>query len=208
MDLLDALVASGFLSDDDRLEHRTRLRRAGYFFVPVTVDELDRFIRETTIAGGNVVETAELKAVRESVLRVRMSNWLRLPEEAPWLDSTLRAFVHVLKNLWKDGADIEKITRSNWLVKQIDVQGWAHSLDPENADNLVRIGRAEHILFLLTPPTGAQQSIVDAYWNWGEESILAPIQEQFPEVYEWLVDHYRSVVAKIIETYLSEGGQS
>ncbi|WP_353254248.1 HNH endonuclease [Salinisphaera sp. PC39] len=209
LDLLDALVAAGVLSDEDRLEHRTRLRRAGYFFIPVSVEELERCLRESTVAQGEVVETAELKAVRESVLRVRMSDWLRLPEEAPWLDGTLKAFVRVLRNLWEDGADIEEITaRSNWLVEQIDVRGWAHSLVPENADNVVRIGRAAHILLLLTPPTGVQQSVVDVYWNWVEERILVPIQEQFPEVYEWLVDWHRSHVAEMAETELSEGDNS
>jgi hypothetical protein len=89
LDLLDALVASGVLSDDDRLEHRTRLRRAGYFFVPVNVNELEDSLKGSTVADGGVVETAELKAIRESILRVRMSDWLCLPQEAPWLDGML-----------------------------------------------------------------------------------------------------------------------
>lgn len=203
------MVAAGVLTDDDRLDHRTRLRRAGYFFVPVTVDELERCLRESTVADGGVVETAELKAIRESVLRVRMSDWLRLPEEAPWLDETLKAFVRVLRILWVDGVYIEAvIARSNWLVEQIDVRGWAHSLVPENADNVVQIGRAAHILLLLAPPTGVQQSVVGAYWSWVEERILAPVQEQFPEVYERLVAWHRRYVAEMAETRFSGGGNS
>ncbi len=209
LDLLDALVTAGVLSDDDRLEHRTRLRRAGYFFVPVTVAELERCLRESTVTKGEVVETAELKAIRESVLRVRMSDWLRLPEEAPWLDGTLKAFVYVLRNLWGDKAEIEEVTaRSNWLEEQIDIRGWAHSLVPDNADNVVRIERAAFILSLLTPPNDVQKSVVDAYWNWVEERILIPIQKQFPKVYDWLVDWYRSSVAKAAETELSDEDNS
>jgi len=209
LNLLDALVISGVLSDNDRLEHRTRLRRAGYFFVPVSVDELERCLEESTIVKGRVVETAELKAIRESVLRVRMSDWLQLPKEAPWLDGTLKAFVHVLRNLWRDEADFEVITAcSSWLVEQIDLRGWAHSLIPEHADNVVRVGRAVHILLLLTPPTDVKQSVVDAYWNWLEQMILRPIQEQFPAVYEWFVDYYRSRVAEISETQFPEVGNS
>jgi len=209
LDLMDALVASSTLSGDDRIEHRTRLRRAGYFFVPVSVDELERCLRVSTVADGQVVETAELKAIRESVLRVRMSDWLQLPEETPWLDGILKSFVRVLRSLWKDAADIEEITaRSNWLVEQIDIRGWAHSLVPENAGKVNEIGRAAHILLLLTPCTSVQQSVVDAYWNWVEKRILAPVQEQFPDVYEWLVDWHRSQVAKIAEIQLSEGGNS
>jgi hypothetical protein len=209
LDLLDSLVKAGVLSDDDRLELRTRLRQAGYCFVPIGVEETERCLRNSAIAQGKVVETAELKAIRESVLRVRMSDWLRLPEEAPWLDRTLKAFVRVLKDLWVDGADIKAVTaRSNWLVEQIDVRGWAHSLIPENADNVVLKERAVHILLLLTPPTGVQPSTVDAYWDWLEERILAPVQEQFPEIYEWLVEWHGSYVAEMAETQLSEGGDS
>ena len=209
LDLLDALVSVGVLSDDDRLEHRTRLRRGGYFFVPVSVEELERCLRESTVAKGEVVETAELKAIRESVLRIRMSDWLQLPEEAPWLDGTLKAFSCVLRNLWVGGVDIDEVTaRSNWLVTQIDIRGWAHSLVPENADNVVRIGRAALILTLLTRPTGVQQSVVDAYWNWVEERILAPIQEHFPEVYEWLVNWHRNHIAAMAEIQLSGGNNT
>lgn len=209
LDLLDALVASGILSNDDHLELRTRLRRAGYFFIPVVDEELERCLRESTVIKGEVVETAELKAIRESILRVRMSDWLRLPEEVPWLDETLKAFVRVLRILWEDMADIDEITaRSNWLVEQIDIRGWAHSFAPENADNVVRIERAAHILLLLTPPTGIQKNVVDAYWNWVEEGILAPLEEQFPEVYKWLVNWYRSRIADIVEAHLSKEDNS
>lgn len=209
LDLLDALVVVGVISDDDRLEYRTRLRRAGYFFLPVGVEELERCLRESAVADGDVVETAELKAIRESVLRIRMSDWLRLPDEAPWLDGTLKALVQVLRNLWQDGIDIVEVTaRSNWLADQIDVRGWAHSLVPESADNVVRIGRGAHILLLLMPPAGVQQEIVDAYWAWVEERVLVPVKEQFPDLYEWLVEWCRSQVADMAETLPSEEDRS
>ena len=115
----------------------------------------------------------------------------------------------MLRNLWEDGADIEEVTAcSNWLVEQTDVRGWAHCLVPENADNVVRIGRAVLILLLLMPPTDVHQSVVDAYWNWVEKTILAPLQEQYTEVYEWLIDRYRSHVAEMAETQLAERDDS
>ncbi|MBX3615914.1 PIN domain-containing protein [Nitrosomonas sp.] len=205
LELLDTLVAAGVLSNDDRLEHRTRLRQAGYCFIPVTADELQRCLSKSSVSDGRVIETAELKAIRESILRIRMSDWLQLPEEVPWLDSTLKAFVQALKNLWIDGIDIEEITtRSNWLVDQIDIRGWAHRLIPDKADNVVRTEHAASLLLLLAPPAGVQQSVEDAYHNWVEERILAPIQEQFTEVYEWFIDRYRSFVAQIADTPISD----
>ncbi|WP_341936872.1 HTH domain-containing protein [Marinimicrobium sp. C2-29] len=201
LDLLDALLAAGVLSEDNHLEHRTRLRRAGYFFVPLNADELEKCLRESPVDEGNVIENAELKAIREYVLCVRMSNWLQLTEEAPWLDGTLNAFVRVLKNLWVEGAEVEDITaRSNWIVDQIDVRGWVHRLVPEAAENVVRVERAAHILLLLTPPTGAPRSIVNAYWKWLEVRVLRPLEEQFPEVYEWIVDWYKKELPRWLNT--------
>ena len=205
VDLLDALVASAVISEDDWLESRTLLRRAGYIFVPVCEEELERHLMSCTVEDGELIETAELKAIRESVLRVRMSDWLQLPEEAVWLDSTLKVFVRVLKKLWGDGADIaEAKARSNWIADQVDVRGWAHALDPEQGDNLVQIGRGAHILLFLSPPTDSPQEVGDAYWDWVEARILAPEKEQFPELYDWLVEWYKRLVDELAQTDLTE----
>ena len=205
LDLLDSLAATSIISSDDLLEHRTRLRRAGYFFVPVNADELERCINASAVADGKVVETAELKAIRESVLRVRMSDWLQLPSEASWLDLTLKTFVKVLRDLWQDGANLDDvIARSNWLSDLVDVRGWAHGLIPEDADDVVRIGRGAHMLLLLTPPLEVESSIVDAYWTWVEDRILSPVKEQFPDLYEWLVNWHRDQVRRLAETDVSQ----
>lgn len=205
LDLLDALADIGAISMDDRLECRTLLRRAGYVLVPVSDDELARHLNASGVRDDLVVESAELKAIRENILRVRMSDWLRLPKEALWLDSTLKAFIRVLKCLWKDGANLADVTaRSNWLVDQVDVRGWAHSLGAENGDNVVRLGRGAHILMLLTPPVNVAEEVKEVYWGWVEERILAPIQEQFPDLYAWIVEWQRRQIAEMAEVELNE----
>lgn len=206
LDLLDALVTEKVISEDDRLKYRTRLRQGGYFFMPINEEELDWHLKACEVVDGNVVETAELKVIRESVLCVRMSDWLQLPKESSWLHSTLMVYMSVLKNYWTDGADIaDCIARSNWIADQVDVRGWAHRLGAENGDNVVRIGRGNYIFILLAPPIDTNQNIVDAYWNWVEERILAPIKEQFPDIYAWLVEWYKREVGKIAETVFRSG---
>ena len=205
LDLLDTLLAAGAISDDMRLEHRTFLRRAGYFFVPVSEEELSRYLGATSVENNKVIETAELKAIRESILRVRMSDWLRLPEEGPWLQMTLNAFNRVLKSLWKDGADVSVATaRSNWIVDQIDVRGWAHLFEPENGDNIVKVGRVEHIGMLLTPPSDTTREVREAYWHWAEGRILVPIKEQFPDLYSQFVEWQKADLSEIAEMDLTE----
>ena len=209
LDLLDALVAADVIPDEDRVEHRTRLRRAGYALVPVREEELERCLEASLVADGVVVETAELKAIRESVLGIRMSDWLQLPDEATWLDGTLKAFIGALRHVWVDGADLDTVkARSDWLVEQLDTRGWASAMVVEDADTMVRSGRAAHVLLLMAPLTGVEDGIVDAYWDWVEGRILAPIKEQFPPVYEGLVDWFRNRVAEMVDVRLKQGADS
>src|SRR5690606_38293814 len=41
LDVLDSLVSVGAISNEGRLEYRTRLRRAGYFLMPLSEEELE-----------------------------------------------------------------------------------------------------------------------------------------------------------------------
>ena len=201
LDLLDALKSGDVISEENRLECRTLLRRAGYLFVPVEEYELERYLAASPVQDDRTIETAELKAIRESVLRVRMSDWLQFPEEGPWLDGILIGFVRVLRGLWKDGSDITEVqARSAWIAQQIDARGWAHTMGPEHGDEFVQMGRRAHVLLFLTPPSDAGAETTDAYWNWVEEGILGPLKEQFPSVYSWVVDWHARQVSEIAKT--------
>lgn len=195
LDLLDALVSSGAISPQDRSEYRTLLRRGGYFLVPVDEDELSAHLDASGVQQDKVVETAELKAIRENILRIRMSTWLQLPKEAPWLDTLLKTFIRVLKGQWNDDADIASVrARSDWIMGQIDVRGWAHSLGGEGGDNLVRVGRVAHIMLLLSSLADVSPEIKDQYWNWIEERVLVPIKEEDPDLYARIVESQRQQV--------------
>ena len=100
LDLFDALVAGSVITERARLEYRTRLRHAGYFFVPVTEDELIHHLDASAVEKGKVIETAELKAIRENILQVRMTTWLQLPKEEPWLTGFLQTCRRELARLW------------------------------------------------------------------------------------------------------------
>ncbi|OPY78425.1 MAG: hypothetical protein A4E65_02222 [Syntrophorhabdus sp. PtaU1.Bin153] len=191
---------------EDKSEYRTLLRRAGYLFMPVTSEELTSYIKDASVQDGKVVETAELKAIRESLLRVRMSTWLRIPEEATWLDAVIKTFVHVIKTLWtpeSDPADVK--ARCDWMLNQIEIRGWAHALVPENRDHLIRIGRGLFVLMLLTPLSESLRDVKDEYWNWIEDRVLAPIKNQYPDLFSSIVEWQRKQIAELVNRTLSEG---
>ena len=175
--------------------------------MPVSEDELAHHLNASQVENGKVSETAELKAIRENILQVQMSTWLQLPKEATWLVELQKTFVQVLKNLWKSDANFSDVrARSDWILAQIDICGWAHVLEKEIGYNMVKTGRSAHILWvLIVLPVEESQKVRDEYWNWVEGRVLDPIKEQYPDLYSWIVEWYRREIAKMADMDLIEG---
>lgn len=208
LDILDALVSAEIISVEKQMEYKTLLRRTGYLLMPVSDDELYMQLEASLVENGNVVETAELKAIRENVLQVRMGDWLQIPEEMLWLSATLKTFIRVLKKLWKTDSNIAaNIARSDWILGQIDSRGWVHGFGPGDGDDIVKTGRGADILTLLAPPSNVPQEIKDAYWSWIEDRILTPTKEQFPDLYSQIVRLYMKQVEEMTEMDPTEGNQ-
>ena len=209
LDVLEALTGAEYITLNDQLEYRTLLRRAGYIFVPVSEEELAIHLSESIVKDDRIVETAELKAIRENILSVRMSNWLQLPDEEYWLHTILVVFTRILKELWISETDIPvTIARSNWLVDQLDVRGWVHRFEREKGDSIAKYGRGGLISTILTPPVNIPEDVREAYWTWAEKKILVPITNHFPDLYEWLLNHYREKVADFVDSGLTKEGTS
>lgn len=208
LDLIDQFASDGTITNEKWLAARTALRHAGYLFVSVSCEELKLHLEASDVVDGKVIETAELKAIRENILRVRMSTWLQLPKEAIWLQSLLKTMIQVLKDQWM--ADIEISTaraRSDWLMDQIDVRGWAHCLGEAGGDNLIKIGYGANILLLLSPPADISQKLKDKYWAWLEERVLCPIKEQESDLYSWIVMKKIELIAEMANVDLVEEGE-
>ena len=201
LDVIDVLVSTGSKTAEERMGYRTRLRQAGYFFVPVSENELAHHLKASTVEEGRVCETAELKAIRENILHVRMNPWLQFREEIPWLETLQEVFIRVLKNLWRADADLSHArTRSDWIMDQIDIRGWVHVFGRENGVNILKTGHGTHILMLFMPP----REVKDEYWNWVEERVLGPIKERHSDLYSLIVENQRKLIAEIADKDVRE----
>ena len=205
LDILDRLVSDGIITSEQNMEYRTRLRCAGYFFIPVREDELIQHLSACAVVKGKIEETIELKAIRENLLRIRMSDWLQLPKEIFWLETTIKSLIIALKRFWISDTDISKVKAiSEWIVKQIDVRGWAHCLNDEGVDDFIKTGRGAYILLLLTSPPDASSDVKKAYWEWVEGRILVQIRDEFPDLYNWITNQLRQHILKVADMDLSK----
>ena len=160
LDLLDDLANKAAISQDDLFAHRTYLRQAGYQLVPITHEELSYHLGNALFADGALVETAELRAIRESLLKSRMSKLLQISTEAPWLQRSMIAVVRTIKRLWQVEMDRSEIDgRAEWLLGLLDVRGWAGSAPAGSQKDFALYSYASQVLILTTPPDAVSNEV-------------------------------------------------
>ena len=215
LDLIDALVSSDKITAEERLHHRTRLRQAGYIFVPVDVDELIYHLDDASVENGELIETAELKAIRENLLLVRLNNCNLSVEENDWPGMLFKTFRETIKELWKRGGDLSDIqarsdwrsdvqARSDWILSQFDIRIWTHCFERETGEGMIGHGYRVQIMSLLLLSFEGLQDVKEDYWRWIEDRVLGPIKEQSPELYLELVEWYRRNIASMFDKYATE----
>lgn len=197
LDVMDDLAEKQLVSAEDLFAHRTYLRQAGYQLVSVNIDELLHHLGNAPLRDGQVVETAELRAIRESLLRARMSKMLQIPLETPWLHQTMRSIMLCIKQLWKVRTEpAEAVSYSEWLVELLDVRGWAPSALPGNERGFALFAYAAHVQALMTAPEGSTDEVKDAYQNWVDERLVKDLRETHPEAFAWIVARAREMISQ------------
>jgi len=165
--------------------------------VPIKVDELVSLIGRAPVSADRVVETAELKAVRENLQLARMSNGLQWPKERVWLDNVIIAFVEAIKAQWHEGMD-EAATRarSDWLVEQFDIRQWAHRYTTGEQPDVASERYRGQVLSLAMLNTGVSLEIKQKYWQWFEETVLERIREEQQDLYNDIIKQVRSIISE------------
>jgi hypothetical protein len=148
-------------------------------------------------ADGKLIETAELKAIRENTLLIRLSDILQWPKESVWLNTLLLIFTEVLKAQWSDSADeTVAAAKSDWLLEQLDVRQWASRYCSHEGMNEVAARYRNQILSLALMNTEVTTETKGKYWKWFETSLLNDIRRDQPQLYAELIDQVRSIIIK------------
>ena len=200
VDLLNVLAECGSISGERRRDALTRLRQANFVLTPLTAEELNTLIVNCAVSGETLEETAEIKAIREGIERVRMSNMLQLPKELTWLNGINQTCLICLKEQWKEGFnEATAVARSDWLLELSDLRAWTHRLN-ENVEQLKERYR-NWIMLLMILPAIQQQQVKDAYWRWFDSRVLKPFQEEEPDTYQFLLESAKERVTRIVDSF-------
>ena len=200
-DLLSALQ----LSEDQHMEYLAQMRAAGLAFVPVKRDELDALLSQATIVDGTLVETAELKALRENLQLCRMSSGLQLSHESSWLESLVRVLVEMIQAQWCDNnKPAVSAARSAWLLALLDIRGWSHRYtDAQERDGGQSRFRAQQLRLMMlgadVPAAGRTE-----YWAWLEFALLSRGYQQRGELDDDLIRYASNFIKKVITRDMAE----
>lgn len=206
LDILSSLARTGKISIQEAWEYLTRLRQSGYLFVPIQCDELLAYLNDAQVSDQSLVETAELKAIRENLLLAQMDDWLQLPQEVSWFSDMRSGLLDAFEATWSSDLDLETIhARADWIVRVLDIRSWIHRFQPSNRRDVGTTMPALDALRLLNAPTGVSVERRKECQLWSSQTILEPMRQEHPDQYKWLVEWSMQEVREIAERDFDKG---
>ena len=198
LQVIDRLVRLGTLTNAEESHLRHKLRTGNYLFLPITQKDLKYALAQSILIEGRLVETAEMRALREYVAAVAMSDWFQMPGEVDWLSDTYSQIRTAIWDQWEtaDRFELSK-ARSDWLMELCDMRYWIRfrQFDP-NATNWTRASQ----LFLLTRPSVEMSEIATKeFLQWFDQRYIVPLKEQDSSIFIELINLVKDAIESVLE---------
>mgnify|MGYP002620174263 FL=1 len=196
--LVDHLEHIGLLSADISDEWRTSIRRSGIMYLVPAVDEVVRYVLAGSSDTGGFTETAELRAIKESLLKLRQMPGSRMPADLSWLTNTLAQLRSAIPKLWEQvdlSAEVAAHA-STWLLQLIDPRDWAHVLSKASVEELSEMYAHYISTLILYAPIKRKKE----YFDWLDTTVIQPLSIYDTQVYEVLINNCCNLAAKLSES--------
>jgi tetratricopeptide (TPR) repeat protein len=209
LDLLQSLEDWNVINAQERQRALYKLRQAGYGLIQVPPDELEKYLRDAAIdQDGQVRESAEMRILRQTLMRIRSLDMVELPAEAGFLEKIQRGCLVVIRQLWADEAlPAERAAMlSDWAWRHVAPSplDWARNISEPLRPGDMPEAFARHLAWLLQPMR-VNPERYEAFRNWVEEEVLAPLLPANADLVDRLVRMVRADIERLSEE-LSHGG--
>ena len=175
-DLLDRLVAIGRLSSEDIWAVRHKLRAGGFVFVPFEEEELRHWLRMAAVEDGDLSESAELRAIRQSMARITALGLSNQEEVSALTGQIPIGCASVIRSLWADEAlSVEAAAvRSDWIWRHLIVAALADRELPEEGSSAGELHESmrRSVSLVLLPIGIDSEDRRRSYADWIEGSVL------------------------------------
>lgn len=198
MEVLMKMNNVGLLSTQEELHLRHRLRQANYLFLPLTYEDIQFAFEQSIIVEGRLIETAEMRSIREYIATIAMTDWFQMPSESDWLAETHTTIRSAIWNQWKntESSDLAA-ARSSWMISMFDLRFWLR-FRPFDAHEIEWM-RACQLFLLAHSTSNLSENETDAFLSWLDEGYIAPLKEQRPSMFNELVNLCREAVENTLQ---------
>lgn len=196
LDLIEEWHTRQIISDDERRSLRHRLRRAGAGIMPVDNDE----IVVAALRSKNA-DSAELKAIHESISLARVAELPVFPAEIPWFASTTLAIKNAVLAIWQrepDHARAGELSNAVLALRPAP-EDWLSRWEGPPPPDWMETVRTVILASLALPVELADEKTLKAYNTWLEQQVLEPLCLKSPKSYEAVVQHVRRFVDAVIK---------
>lgn len=194
LDVLDHLRAIKVMTDLEWLSHRTELRRSGYALIPLSEEELGAAAETSQVKVNAIIESADLRAIRENIQLVQMRGIVNLPADAPWMTAFSGACNDFLTVTVRSAEETRMSALLQWTLGLADLVGFGESYPGDMSATRIR-----HIGF------GAQVRLVMDSLVW-DPSIARPeavggvideLEWTDPQSHAWLLGYAKRMLSDL-----------
>jgi hypothetical protein len=199
LDLLASLVNRQEFPAAKFRQAKNKLRSCGYYAVPLETEELLAQLERGNSGGGVVLETPELRAIRESTSLARRAR-VFLEEEAPWLLNVRMAFAQAFRDLWLRAQTAQQTApKAEWLLAFIpDPLAWCLNPEDEQRWNVSAQQAAAQYTFLLSF-FSADNTRRDEFAEWIEKVLTEPLRANRRWLWEMTANAAKIYVKRMLE---------
>ena len=201
LDILRHLRAIQVISDEEYWSARHKLRQAGFAFVPVDEDEVLRHLLASGVKSGQVLESVELRVIRQTVSRVGTLELLTRDEARALDDEMIFTCAQVTQRIWSDpdtkAGDAGALC--NWVWRHLGMstlrfQG-AHEAEGRVLD--YREGVARRLGLMMLSPIVNSRDRRSAYREWLERSVLMRLWPANDDTVDLVATAVRASIRKL-----------
>ena len=206
LDILRHFEKRGLITEDDKNEKLHKLRTAGFSFIPVEPAELEMLLRKVELDQDmQLKETAELRVLRRSLMRLRSLDIIQQPLETPYLDRLRLSCVVVILKLWRDQALSLRylVALTDWLWRNIlpSPLDWARTARGKIGMLPEKEAYALHVELLLRFMPSIQGERLEAFRNWAERTVFEPLLPANADLVDAITLRIRAGIEALCKEY-------
>ena len=200
LDILRYLAGCGHLSTECLWAARHKLRSGGFVFISFEADELVHWLKVTSVESGQLTEGAELRAIRQSMVRSTTMGLTNPTEMFALFVEVTQTCISAIRSLWCDESLTAESTvvLSDWIWHRLvlDMPGGHGNIEKERRNAWNRESTLRRIGVVLLPPGIESPERRSSYTDWVDASVFQPLRHANPELLDEALTSICSMISE------------